>query len=190
MPASESRGDSSSPHVIRAPGAGRTIPLGDAGVVTLKAVRNETGGTLSVYEFAMPPRTAGPPLHLHRTMDEAFYVLEGEMTFLVNEETTSAPAGTFICVPRGIRHTFWNASPAPARQLVVFTPAGIEDYFDAVTQVLAAGDEAASAEAAALMEQHDMIVPPDHRPAYGALAPDDPRSARQQNDLEASDRLS
>lgn len=157
--------------VVRAPGDGRTISLGDAGVVTLKAVRDDTGGAVSAYEFAMPPATAGPPLHLHRGWDEAFYVLEGEMTFLIDGRRSAAPAGTFVFVPRGVPHTFWNAGTAPARQLTVFTPAGIEDYFDDLAQVVAAADDGARAAATVLMERHDMVVPADARPAYGALAP-------------------
>jgi quercetin dioxygenase-like cupin family protein len=159
--------------VILTPGAGRQIPLGDAGVVTLKAVGAETEGRLAIYEFVTPPATAGPPLHLHRAWDEAFYVLEGEMTFLIDGREHLAPAGSFVFVPRGILHTFWNASDAPAKQLTVFTPAGIEDYFEAVAQVLADGGEEALEAAAALMAQHDMVVPQDARPAYGGLTPAD-----------------
>src|SRR5215204_5953792 len=116
--------------VVLAPGAGRVIPLGNAGDVTLKAVGRDTGGTLAIYEFAMPPATAGPPLHLHRGWDEAFYVLAGEVTFLIDGRTSVAPAGSFVFVPRGVLHTFWNEGAVPARQLTVFTPAGIEDYFE------------------------------------------------------------
>jgi quercetin dioxygenase-like cupin family protein len=155
--------------VVLAPSAGRQIPLGDAGVVTLKAIGAQTGGRLAAYEFVTPPATAGPPLHLHRTWDEAFYVLEGEMTFLIDGRTHTAPAGSFVFVPRGILHTFWNASDAPARQLTVFAPAGIEDYFEEVARVLAEGGEEALEAAAALMAEHDMVVPQDARPAYGAI---------------------
>jgi uncharacterized cupin superfamily protein len=107
-------------------------------------------------------------------MDEAFHVLEGEMTFVVSGEITTAPAGSFVFVPRGVIHTFWNESELPARQLTVFTPSGIEHYFDEVTEVLATSDADALEAAAVLMERHDMIVPPDSRPAYGSLTPSDP----------------
>ena len=52
--------------VVVPPGGGRAIPLGEAGVVHLKAGRRETGGTVSAYEYIVPPETAGPPVHLHR----------------------------------------------------------------------------------------------------------------------------
>jgi quercetin dioxygenase-like cupin family protein len=156
--------------VVLGPGEGRRVPLGDAADVTLKAVAADTGGALSAYECVVPPATAGPPTHLHRDWDEAFYVLEGEMGFLVGGREHAAPAGSFVFVPHGIPHTFWNASAAPARQLTVFTPAGIEAYFDEVSRAMAAGGEDALEAASALMERHGMVVLADAGPAYGALS--------------------
>ena len=155
--------------VVRAPGEGRVISFGDAGEAILKVVSRESAGTMSAYEFVIPPQTAGPPLHLHRSWDEAFYVLEGEMTFLIDGLTSAAPAGSFIFIPRGIPHTFWNEGAVPAKQLTVFTPAGIEAYFEEVTRVIEAGGEDTLEAVIALMETHDMVVPPGTRPAYGAL---------------------
>ena len=157
--------------IVRGPGEGERIPLGDAGDVVLKAEGAETGGSLTIYEFTMSPATAGPPEHLHRTWDEVFIVLDGEMTFLIDGETRVAPAGAIIFLPRGVPHTFWNASDEPARQVTVFTPSGIEDYFRDVTRVLAAGTAEALHEAAALMQRHDMVVPDNPRIAYGPLHP-------------------
>ncbi len=92
------------------------------------------------------------------------------MTYLIDAGTSIAPAGSFVFIPRGIPHTFWNASNARARQLTIFTPSGIEDYFDAVTGVMAGDGEGTLTEAIAIMEQHDMIVPPGQGPAYGAMS--------------------
>ena len=82
--------------VVLPPGEGRPVSFGAAGEVILKAVSAETGGTMVVYEFVAPPATAGPPLHIHRGWDEAFYVLDGEMTFLIDGESSTAPAGAFV----------------------------------------------------------------------------------------------
>jgi quercetin dioxygenase-like cupin family protein len=87
----------------------------------------ESGGQVSVIETAPPPG-AGPPLH-HHDFDEAFYVLDGELTFRLRDETLVAHAGDLVFAPRGAPHTFANLSDAPARQLIVCTPAGFERYF-------------------------------------------------------------
>ena len=160
--------------VVSEPGKGRVVSFGDAGEATLKVVGRESGGTMSAYEFVIPPETAGPPLHLHRNWDEAFYVLEGEMTFLIDGRTSTVPAGSFVFIPRGILHTFWNEGTVPAKQLTVFTPAGIEEYFEEVTRVLEGGGENTLEAATALMEKHDMVVPASSRQAYGALPKSEP----------------
>src|SRR3954447_22495284 len=119
----------SAQYVIRLPGEGREISLGPTGTVSVKVERRQSNGTLSAYESAVPAKTAGPPLHIHADWDEAFYVIEGEMTFSLDGKLFRAPAGSFVFVPRQVPHTFWNESDTVARQLTVFTPSGIEDYF-------------------------------------------------------------
>lgn len=74
----------------------------------------------------MAPRRRGPPEHEHAAEDDAFYVLEGELTFTVEGETIVAGAGTFVLVPPGVRHTFANRGSAPARILNVHAPAGFD----------------------------------------------------------------
>ena len=87
----------------------------------------ETGGAVSMTETAPGP-DAGPPLHRH-DFDEAFYVLEGKLTFQVEDRRFTVGAGELAFVPRGVAHTFANLSDAPARQLIVCTPAGFERLF-------------------------------------------------------------
>src|SRR4051794_1229454 len=82
---------------------------------------------VSVIETAPGPG-AGPPLHRH-DFDEAFYVIDGELTFQVDEERTTVGAGQVAFAPRGPPHTFANLSGAPARQLIACTPPGFERYF-------------------------------------------------------------
>jgi mannose-6-phosphate isomerase-like protein (cupin superfamily) len=62
------------------------------------------------------------PLHVHHSDDEAWYVLEGTLGFVVDDREVEAPAGSAVLVPRGTPHTWWNARPAPARYLLVMTP--------------------------------------------------------------------
>ena len=87
----------------------------------------ESDGQVSVIETAPGPG-AGPPLH-HHDFDEAFYVMEGELTFRLRNETVIAGPGELVFAPRGVPHTFANLSDSSARQLIVCTPAGFERYF-------------------------------------------------------------
>jgi mannose-6-phosphate isomerase-like protein (cupin superfamily) len=67
-----------------------------------------------------PPRLIAPP-HLHRTDDEAWYVLEGTLHVRVGKEVVEAHAGSAVFVPRGTPHTYWNPGPGPTRYLLVMT---------------------------------------------------------------------
>jgi mannose-6-phosphate isomerase-like protein (cupin superfamily) len=88
----------------------------------------ESNGVVSVIDNQVPPRFAGPFLHRH-DFDEAFYVLEGELVFQVEDELVTKRAGEMAFAPRGVAHTFANQSDAPARYVLVCTPGGFERYF-------------------------------------------------------------
>jgi quercetin dioxygenase-like cupin family protein len=62
----------------------------------------------------MCPAGFGPPPHLHHREDEAFYVLEGQMTVTCGEQTWTATPGSFVLLPRGIPHAFTVAAPGRA----------------------------------------------------------------------------
>lgn len=121
----------------RGPGEGPTIEGPVGGPLTFKARGEETGGSLTLFENVIPPGE-GPPAHVHAAEDEAWYVLEGELRFLLGDELASAPAGSFVFVPRGVRHCFQNVGDAPARIVVLFTPAGMERFFDRFAELDAA----------------------------------------------------
>jgi quercetin dioxygenase-like cupin family protein len=98
-------------------------------VATEVLLRSEhTDGHLSVMENRLPAGSKGPYLHTH-DFDETFYVLEGEITFQVEEELIAARAGAIAFAPRGVPHTLANRSGADARYLLVCTPAGFERHF-------------------------------------------------------------
>jgi quercetin dioxygenase-like cupin family protein len=67
-------------------------------------------------------------LHRH-DFDEAFYMLEGELTFRLGDELITRGAGELAFAPRGAAHTLANLSQAPARYVLVCTPAGFERHF-------------------------------------------------------------
>ena len=104
----------------------------------------DSAGAVSVMDNAVAAGFGGPPLH-HHDFDEAFYVLEGELTFQLGEELFTRGTGELAFAPRGAHHTFANLSGAPARQLLVCTPAGFERYFDQMAATQAGVDPPASA---------------------------------------------
>jgi quercetin dioxygenase-like cupin family protein len=97
--------------------------------VTVKLTSEDTGGVYSMVEEISPPQ-GGPPPHTHRDEDEVLYVLEGEVEFLLSEDTIpAAGAGSCVCAPRGTLHTFKNVGTSLSRVLAVISPGGFEKFF-------------------------------------------------------------
>jgi mannose-6-phosphate isomerase-like protein (cupin superfamily) len=64
--------------------------------------------------------------HVHDDEDDAFYILEGEMTFLLGDGPVAAPPGTFVLVPPGVEHGFRNDGSVPVRMFNIHAPAGFD----------------------------------------------------------------
>jgi mannose-6-phosphate isomerase-like protein (cupin superfamily) len=65
--------------------------------------------------------------HVHDLEDDAFYIVEGEMTFTFGDEEVAAPPGTFVLVPPGVQHGFRNDdAERPVRMLNIHAPAGFD----------------------------------------------------------------
>jgi mannose-6-phosphate isomerase-like protein (cupin superfamily) len=64
--------------------------------------------------------------HVHDGEDDAFYILSGEMTFMVEGEDVAAPPGTFVLVPPGVSHGFRNDRDEPVRMLNLHAPGGFD----------------------------------------------------------------
>jgi quercetin dioxygenase-like cupin family protein len=121
--------------------AARTFGLGesegdarwwDGGLATIKATGKETGDLYSILEV-LEPQGARTPLHLHRKEDEAFYVLGGEITFHVGEETLKARPGSFVYGPKNVPHAY-TVDSGPAKLLFLLSPAGFEGFVEAISK--------------------------------------------------------
>ena|SRR5215210_4799310 len=88
-----------------------------------------TDGAYTTLIGAIPVGSPAPPLHIHPTTDEAFYVAEGQAAFRLGDEEISALAGSLVFVPRGTVHTAWNAGDTPARGLIIISPGNVEHEF-------------------------------------------------------------
>ncbi|GBF04286.1 cupin [Deinococcus aerius] len=102
-------------------------PIG--GQMVLKLGDARTARAYSVHDNRLPPGSPGPRPHLHRSHEEVFYVLEGELTVRVGPQTIRAPAGSFVVIPRGTVHQPSNPGPHPAHVLLLFSPGGMDDFF-------------------------------------------------------------
>jgi mannose-6-phosphate isomerase-like protein (cupin superfamily) len=145
------------------PGEGKTVSFSGTTFSgnRLTFLYREPDAAYSIVEWAAALSAPGTPLHLHRATDEGFYVLEGTFGFQVGDRTLEAPAGTFVFVPRGLEHAFWNGGTTETRLLSTVSPAGFESYFEELAEGLAAaGDdaEAATSLRKALSQKYDIEV--------------------------------
>ena len=114
-------------------------------VMAFKAVAAQTGGDFSLMERTVPPGARTPPPHRHVNCSEAFFVLDGTITFWLDAAELTGGAGDFLLVPRGAGHTFGNRSEEPARLLVLHAPA-MDAYFAELQELWAQGTPPPEAE--------------------------------------------
>jgi quercetin dioxygenase-like cupin family protein len=88
------------------------------------AEAKDTGGRFSMME-QLARKDSGPGPHKHTWSDETFYMFDGEIRFLINEEIKTARTGDFLMIPRNTRHAFRVISET-ARYLNGYTPASLE----------------------------------------------------------------
>lgn len=125
---------SASPIVLM-PGGGETLS-GMGMTMTFKTTGAQSGGQWLVMEYPAPPQFGGPPPHWHKVTTEIFYVLEGTLTLSAGDQTIQSGPGGYAYVPPGVVHTFSNQSDAPAKYLLIASPAGLENYFAEVKALL------------------------------------------------------
>lgn len=106
--------------IVIAPGTGSRV-----GNVEFLALSEHTP-RFNVSIITMAPGLHGPEAHIHDHEDDAFYVLDGDLQFVIDEQEIPAAAGTFVLVPPGVMHTFMNPTSSPVRMLNIHAPAGFD----------------------------------------------------------------
>jgi quercetin dioxygenase-like cupin family protein len=94
---------------------------------SFKVTGDDTGGAFALSELTALTQFAPPP-HINHREDEGYYILEGEFEFMDEGRTFTAGPGSFVYLPKGRLHMHKNAGDAPARALVLVTPAGVEGF--------------------------------------------------------------
>jgi mannose-6-phosphate isomerase-like protein (cupin superfamily) len=150
-------------------------PGGGPGIqnMTLK-VGADRSATWSMFEAQVAPGF-DVGAHRHQQAEEMFYILDGELDLLAFEPAGTTPGGdwrtwesatgqtvyrggpgSFMYVPAGCPHAFFNPARSPARMLFVVTPAGHEHYLRELTELLGSGGPPDPAAIAQLRRRHDI----------------------------------
>ena len=112
------------------------------------ATSESTGGKYDLVDMIEVPAGDMPPLHVHHTHDEGFMLFEGELSLFLPDREIALRPGEFVLAPRGVPHTY-QVGEAPARWLVLSTPAAFEEFVEDVAALDALTPEALSTTAVA-----------------------------------------
>jgi quercetin dioxygenase-like cupin family protein len=104
--------------VLRQAGSGETIAENPGRRIKLLLDSEE----LTVTETVYSPGQQGPEPHVHHHHVDGFVVLEGELTFFLENGSLRGPAGTLVLVPPDVVHTFANDSETSARFFNLHAP--------------------------------------------------------------------
>lgn len=109
----------SEPTVVWMPGALK---------VEVLLTKDDTGGDFCMLADYPPPGWGLPP-HSHANESETIYVIEGQFEMLVGGDPVTLGPGDVAHVPKGVTHSGSNAGDVPGRRVIVFSPAGMENFF-------------------------------------------------------------
>ena len=146
--------DTPPPLTVLQPGEGATGDLGSIGVV-FKLWGHDTNGDVSVVEHPFPVGALVRP-HLHTREDEYSIVTEGEIGFRSGDRDAVLGPGGYITKPRGEMHAMWNAGQVPAKMIEIISPAGFENFFYDLSEVLSGGGPPDLEQIAALADTYGL----------------------------------
>jgi quercetin dioxygenase-like cupin family protein len=116
-----------------------TIRIGAVELRFLQS-KEETGGSLDIFEMTLQPNARMPVPHYHESWDETVYGLAGTSTWQVDGRDIEVVPGRTVFIKRGIVHGFINRSGEPATCLCVLTPGMLGPaYFREIAALVASG---------------------------------------------------
>ena len=105
--------------------------------ILLNSQRSE--GQLAIIEMLVPPNV-GPIPHEHKGFQECFYVLEGEVEMITQEDRITAKQGDLVHIPLdGPIHCFKNTGSVTTRLLCIVAPAGLDQFFEEAGRKIPSG---------------------------------------------------
>lgn len=126
------------------------------GKINFRVFSGETGDRIGIYEYEVPSKAIGAAVHIHKKMEEIFYIMEGEISLIFGSEHIVGRAGDVILIPRGTIHGFSNKGEKPLRLLIMFSPAlGQEGFFRAMADFVKRGEDLNSEAFSKIIKQYD-----------------------------------
>lgn len=125
----------------------------------------DTGGAYCLLDMRVAPGK-GVPRHTHTLEDEALFVLSGELEAHVGDEIFTLRAGETLIAPRNIPHQLRNSANVPNHYLIMFSPAGFEEFLKA-TSVPAPGNALAPTEPPTIAVQNVFELASDYGIQFG-----------------------
>jgi quercetin dioxygenase-like cupin family protein len=89
----------------------------------------DTGGAFCLL-VDQPPPGWSLPAHRHGNEAETIHIVEGTFEMVLDGRRSRLSAGDTIHVPRGAIHSSANVGEHPGRRVVLFSPAGMERFFE------------------------------------------------------------
>ena len=140
--------------VVAANGAGELLQYNGGLTYNVRVAGSQTNNEFSVVEVTIPPGALGAQPHVHRDHSEHFHVISGEITFTVGDEDVVISDDSWVSVARDFPHGFRNDSDQPATYRCIFTPAGYEEIFRTVDEIIRTGREPSADELAELRAKY------------------------------------
>jgi quercetin dioxygenase-like cupin family protein len=120
--------------VIRKPDDTTGVTLGGQPMAFL--VTGKHSKHTSMFDWTMPPNFE-TGRHVHRVMEETFYLVEGACEWRIGDQIVKALPGAFVFIPPGVPHNIINPTDAPARVIMTVSPPGHEHYFEELAELVA-----------------------------------------------------
>lgn len=113
--------------ITKADTPGRSSYTEAGGVYTSLANGAETGNQFSLFDVLLTPQAGSTQLVKNDEESLSFYVLDGDLTFQIGNETKQGTAGTYIYLPKGTPYSFQNLGTSSARTLLLKTPVAVPE---------------------------------------------------------------
>lgn len=107
--------------------------------LTFLQSKDDTAGSLDLFEMTLQPNARMPIPHYHDRWDETIYGLSGISTWRIDGQDSDVAPGETVFIRRGVVHGFTNRSARPATCLCMLSPGVLgPQYFKEMAALLSA----------------------------------------------------